>query len=55
MKARKTIGAILAIIGIFAAVSVVDGSDNEMLVMGIGTAMFAFGAWLGKWFDFQNG
>ena len=54
MKARKTIGGIAAIIGIFAAVSVMDGSAHEMAIRIGGTAMFAFGLWLGRWFDFQD-
>ncbi len=44
----------MAIIGLFAAVSVVDGSQHEMLVRFGGAAMFAFGAWLGKWFELQK-
>ena len=54
MKARKYIGAAIAIIGITAAVSVCDGSEYEMLVRGIGIAMFAIGAFIGKFFDFQK-
>ena len=54
MKARKYIGAAIAIIGITAAVSVCDGSAHEMLIRGIGVAMFAIGAFVGKFFDFQN-
>lgn len=54
MKARKYIGAAIAIIGITAAVSVCDGSAHEMLIRGIGVAMFAIGAFVGKFFDFKN-
>ena len=54
MKARQFIGGFIAIIGITAAVSVCDGSAHEMLVRGIGVAMFAIGAFVGKFFDFQK-
>ena len=46
MKARKIIGGFIAIIGITAAVSVCDGSAHEMLIRGIGVAMFAIGAFI---------
>jgi hypothetical protein len=54
MKARKIIGGFIAIIGITAAVSVCDGSAHEMLVRGIGIALFAIGAFIGRFFDFQK-
>ena len=54
MKARKIICGFIAIIGMTAAVSVADGSAHEMLIRGIGVAMFAIGAFVGKFFDFQN-
>ena len=44
MKTRKFIGGFIAIIGITAAVSVCDGSAHEMLVRGIGVALFAIGS-----------
>ena len=54
MKARKYIGAAIAIIGMTVAISVCNGSAHEMLIRGIGVAMFAIGAFVGKFFDFQN-
>ena len=54
MKARKYIGAAIAIIGMTAAISVCNGTAQEMLIRGIGVAMFAIGAFVGKFFDFQN-
>jgi hypothetical protein len=54
MKTRQFIGGIIAIIGMTAAVSVADGSAHEMLIRGIGIAMFAAGAFIGKFFTFQN-
>jgi hypothetical protein len=54
MKARKYICGFIAIIGVTAAVSVADSSAHEMLIRGIGIAMFAIGAFVGKFFDFQN-
>ena len=54
MKARKIIGSFIAIIGMVAAVSVCDGSAHEMLVRGIGVAMFAIGAFIGRFFDSQK-
>lgn len=54
MKARKIIGGTVAIIGLVAAVSVTDGSAHEMFVRGIGVALFAIGAFVGKFFDFKN-
>ena len=54
MKARQFIGGFIAIIGITAAVSVCDGSAHEMLIRGIGIAMFAIGAFVRKFFDFQK-
>lgn len=54
MKARQFIGGFIAIVGITAAVSVCDGSAHEMLIRGIGIAMFAIGAFVGKFFDFQK-
>ena len=54
MKARKYIGAAIAIIGMTAAISVCNGTAHEMLIRGIGVAMFAIGAFVGKFFDFQN-
>jgi hypothetical protein len=54
MKARQFIGGFIAIIGMTAAVSVADGSAHEMLVRGIGVALFAIGAFIGKFFDFQK-
>lgn len=54
MKTRQFIGGFIAIIGMAAAVSVADGSNHEMLVRGIGIAMFATGAFIGKFFTFQN-
>ena len=54
MKARKIIGGVIAIIGLMATVSVADNSSYEMAVRIGGTAMFAAGAWIGKYFDFQN-
>ena len=43
MKARKTIGAIVAIIGLFAAVCVMDGSAHELLIRVGGVATFIAG------------
>ena len=54
MKARKYIGAAIAIIGMTVAISVCNGSAHEMLVRGIGVALFAIGAFIGKFFDFQK-
>jgi len=54
MKARKYIGAAIAIIGMTAAVGVADGSAGEMIIRGAGEALFAIGAFVGKFFDFQN-
>lgn len=54
MKARKYIGAAIAIIGTAAAVSVADGSAGEMIIRGAGVALFVIGAFVGKFFDFQN-
>lgn len=54
MKARQFIGGAIAIIGLVAAVSVADGSAHEMFVRGIGVALFAIGAFVGKFFDFKN-
>lgn len=54
MKARKYIGGFIAIVGLTAAVSVCDGSAHEFLIRGIGVAMFAIGAFIGKFFDFQQ-
>lgn len=54
MKARKIIGGFIAIIGMTAAISVCNGSAHEMLIRGIGVALFAIGAFVGKFFDFQK-
>lgn len=54
MKARKYIGAAIAIIGMTTAISVCNDSAHEMLIRGIGVALFAIGAFVGKFFDFQN-
>jgi hypothetical protein len=54
MKVRQIVGGFIAIIGMTAAISVCDGSEHEMLIRGIGIAMFAVGAFIGKFFDFQN-
>jgi hypothetical protein len=54
MKARRLFGGFIAIIGITAAISVADGSAHEMLIRGIGVALFAIGAFIGKFFDFQK-
>lgn len=54
MKTRKFIGGFVAIIGMTAVVSVCDGSAHEMLIRGICFAMFAAGAFIGKFFYFQN-
>ncbi|MBQ3991475.1 MAG: hypothetical protein II630_11515 [Bacteroidales bacterium] len=54
MKVRQIVGGFIAIVGITAAVSVCDGSAHEMLIRGIGVALFAIGAFVGKFFDFQN-
>jgi hypothetical protein len=51
---RKIIAGTIAVIGVTVAISVADGSAHEMLVRGIGVAMFAIGAFVGKFFDFQN-
>jgi hypothetical protein len=54
MKVRQIIGGFIAIIGITAAISVPDNSAHEMLIRGIGVALFAIGAFVGKFFDFQK-
>ena len=54
MKVRQIVGGFIAIVGITAAVSVCDGSAHEMLIRGIGVALFAIGAFVDKFFDFQN-
>ena len=54
MKTRQFIGGFIAIIGMTAAVSVCDGSAHEMLIRGIGIAMFVIGAFVGKFFTFQR-
>jgi hypothetical protein len=54
MKVRQIVGGFIAIIGMTAAISVCDCSEHEMLIRGIGIAMFAVGAFIGKFFDFQN-
>ena len=54
MNVRQIVGGFIAIVGITAAVSVCDGSAHEMLIRGIGVALFAIGAFVGKFFDFQN-
>lgn len=54
MKAKQIIGAIIAIIGIFAAVCVTDESNYEMAIRFGGIAMFAIGAYMAKAFDFQT-
>ena len=54
MKARKYIGAAIAIIGMTVAISVCNGSAHEMLIRGIGVDMFAIGAFIGRFFDFQK-
>jgi len=54
MKARKIVGGMFALVGLMAAVSVADGSAGEMIVRGAGVALFAIGAFVGKFFDIQN-
>lgn len=55
MKARKTIGGIMAVAGLFVAVCTMNGCKYEMLIRGIGVAVFTVGAAIGGWFDFQEG
>lgn len=51
MKARKFIGGFIAIIGLMAAVCVADGSAYEMLIRGVGVALFICGALIAKVFE----
>lgn len=51
MKTRQTIGAIIAIVGLFIAVCTADGSSHELACRFIGIALFATGAVIGRFFD----
>ena len=51
---KKTIGAVLAIAGIFVAICTVDGSQHEIALRFVGVAAFAIGAFLGEAYDGQN-
>ena len=51
MKTRKTIGAVLAIAGLFIAVCTMDGSSHELACRFFGIALFATGAFIGRYFD----
>lgn len=48
MKAMKSIGVIIAIIGVCATISVADGSAHETLYRAIGVAMIGIGSLLAK-------
>lgn len=52
---RKIIAGTIAVIGVTVAISVADGSAHELLVRGIGIAMFITGAWIGKYFTQTQG
>lgn len=54
MKTKKIIGGIMAVLGIFAAVTVTDGSSYEMAIRFGGIALFAIGAFIAGAFDFQQ-
>lgn len=54
MKARKFVGGMFALVGLVAAVSVCDGSAHELLIRGIGLAMFVIGAYTARLFDFKS-
>ena len=51
MKTRKTIGFVLAIAGLFIAVCTKDGSSHELACRFFGIALFATGAFIGRFFD----
>jgi len=54
MKTRNYIGAIIAIIGVGVALMTPDDCKNEMILRFAGIATIAIGAFVGKFFDFQN-
>lgn len=54
MKTRNIIGGIIATIGIMVAICTNDGSSHEILIRGIGLALFFVGAYTAKAFYFQN-
>lgn len=54
MKARKIIGGIAAITGLFVAVCYKDGAPFELVIRMSGIALFAIGAAFGGFFDFQK-
>lgn len=51
---KKTIGAIMAFVGLTVAICTMDGSTHEPLVRSMGVAAFAIGAWLAEAYDFQD-
>ena len=51
MKTRQTIGAVLAIAGLFIAVCTKDGSSHELACRFFGIALFATGDFIGRYFD----
>ena len=53
-RAKKIMGGILAVVGIFAAVTATDGIDYEIAIRFGGIALFALGAYLAEAFDFQS-
>lgn len=54
MKAKKIIGATMALVGMTMAVCVADGSSHEILARFAGVALLATGAYIAKLFDFQQ-
>lgn len=54
MKARKIIGGVAAITGIFVAICYADGAPFELTIRLAGIALFAIGAAFGGFFDFQK-
>lgn len=54
MKTRNIIGGIIATIGIMVAICTKDGSSHEILIRGIGLALFFVGAYIAEAFDFQT-
>lgn len=54
MKARNIIGGLMAIVGIFVAVSVVDGSNYEIAIRFGGIVLFVVGVFIAGAFDFQK-
>lgn len=53
-RIKKTICAIVAIVGITAAGCVADGSAYEIEIRMAGVAMLAVGCWCGGFFYFQE-